>query len=162
MSIRKILALALALVVAVSALPAMAAVLLDDNFDDSVASGEYTLGQVWADAETHGGWYVNFLGFGYGKVINSTNARVELAPCDNGQVFLATGSSPTVSTTFKTVTIRQSGTVVDVWVGGVQIDLNGSLGGKSLSDSRLFTQGMVGLYTEDAKVQFDDVLVSSF
>lgn len=231
-----------ALLLALSVVPAHAAVLLNDNFDDRVASGVYTLNAPLSDGQTIGPWYVNFLGFGYGKVINASNSRLELSPADvdvtgqpthaalvtttasysgnlevearvrllqqlrntgpnpwespwllwnvttdangvvlsanyfalktngwelglitgnNGQVFLASGSTPIVSSTFKTVTIQQVGTTVSVWVAGKQVDLNGALTGKTIISSQLYTSGKVGLYTEDAIVQFDDVLVSS-
>ena len=77
----------------------------------------------------------------------------------DAQAFIATGALPTVSAAFQTVRIRQVSKTVEVFIGGVQLDLSVTGGGSPITDSRFYTSGNVGLYTEDAQVQFDNLTV---
>jgi len=69
------------------------------------------------------------------------------------QRFLATGSSPAFPVGVPyTVRVRQVGSTMTVWVNGTQI--------VTFTDSqRPYPSGSLGMYTEDAHVHFDDVVV---
>jgi hypothetical protein len=75
------------------------------------------------------------------------------------QCFLSTGSAPTFAlNTFYTIRIKQVANAITVWVNGSQLT---SFTDASSCGVSPYTSGSLGLYTEDAQVQFDDVTVSS-
>lgn len=85
-----------------------------------------------------------------------------------GQRFLATGSLPAfpVGSTWRDVTVEQRGAQITVSVGGSVLttytDGPGSSGSPAwgTAGETVFTSGAAALYTEDARVQFDDVSVT--
>lgn len=69
------------------------------------------------------------------------------------QRFLATGSSPTFPVgPWHTVRVRQVGNAVDLWANGAVLT-------RFVDGENVYRSGKVGLYTEDAHVRFDDLLV---
>jgi hypothetical protein len=77
----------------------------------------------------------------------------EGCPWDNqGQVFLATGSSPSFPIgRWYDVRIRQVGATISVYADGVHLT--------TFTDSSPILSGKIGLYNEDAHVHFDDVTI---
>lgn len=67
-----------------------------------------------------------------------------------GQRFLATGATPTDAGAPQTVRVRQVGTTMDVWVDEAAV--------VTFTDAEEpYTRGSVGMYSEDARVEFTDV-----
>jgi hypothetical protein len=85
-----------------------------------------------------------------------------------GQRFLASGSMPAfaVGTTWRDVTVEQRGATLRVSIGGTVLttftDGPGSTGSPAWGTpgEAVFDAGAVALYSEDARVQFDDVTVT--
>jgi hypothetical protein len=74
---------------------------------------------------------------------------------NGGQIFLATGSSPSITIpATNTIRVRQVGNEIGVYVDGVQVAyyVDQSAGGAYLS-------GKVGFYTEDARARFDNLSI---
>jgi hypothetical protein len=70
-----------------------------------------------------------------------------------GQRFLATGTTPSYPLgNWYSVRVRQVASTFSVWV-------NGSLVATFTDNERPYLSGQLGLYSEDAKVQFDNVTV---
>lgn len=111
------------------------------------------------------GYYVALKtnGFELGKSVDGYAGR---------QRFLVTLATPTSSSSYQAVNFKikniAGGVSIEVWVGGVGIDLNGAAAGKAFNDTggpngdAAFTSGNAGLYTEDAEVEFEDIKVRQF
>lgn len=71
-----------------------------------------------------------------------------------GQRFLSTGSSPVDTGEPRTIRVRQLGTTVDVWVDGAAV--------VTFTDAEdPYTRGSVGVYSEDARVEFTEITARS-
>ncbi len=91
-------------------------------------------------------------GWEVGKEYTNTSGQQD-------QCFLSTGSSPTFAlNTQYTTRVQQVGSTITVWVNGLQLT---SFTDSSSCGVSPYTNGNLGLYTEDAKAQFDDISVSS-
>jgi hypothetical protein len=76
-------------------------------------------------------------------------------PNYNGnQRFLTSGSVGYPPGVWNTVRVRQVGNSITVFVDGAQLT-------SFVDDERPYTSGSIGLYTEDAYVHFDNVMVSN-
>ncbi len=87
-----------------------------------------------------------------------------------GQRFLATGTTPQfpVGPAWRDVRIEQVGATITVTVDGarlIQVTDGPGSGGSAAwwehPDQEVYTAGSIGLYTEDARAEFDGVVVSS-
>ena len=78
-----------------------------------------------------------------------------------GQRFLYTSSTPQAAVgSWHTVRVRQVGNVTDVWLDGRRV-VSGLRDNPGPAGDAPYLSGRVGMYNEDAHVQFDDVRVAS-
>lgn len=86
-----------------------------------------------------------------------------------GQRYLATGTTPRypIGTKWRNVVIQQRGATITVTVDGVRLTQftdgpgsGGYPGWSAHANQEVYRSGKVGLYTEDAHVQFDNVRIT--
>lgn len=79
---------------------------------------------------------------------------------EGNQKFLASGTTPTYPVgEWNEVRIRQVGSVISVWVDDIKV-VDGLADSAQVQGESVYTSGKVGFYSEDAKVHFDDAIVT--
>jgi hypothetical protein len=77
------------------------------------------------------------------------------------QRFLYTDTSPKMTIgTWNTIRVRQVNAAIDVWVNGVQV-IRGFVDSPGPAGDQPYTEGKIGMYEEDAYVNFDNVRAQS-